>query len=369
MTNGPLHGIRVVEFSGLGPTPFAGMMLADMGAEMVRIVRRGEPPPPAGYPRLELMERGRPALGLDLKSPRDQALALSMAAKADVLLEGFRPGVMERLGLAPDACHALNPALVYARMTGWGQAGADRHKAGHDINYIARAGALWPLGPAGGPPSVPLNLVGDFGGGGMLVVAGILAALLSARATGRGQVLDAAMVDGSALLMTQIHGWTADGFWSESRGSNVLDGAAYFYRTYATSDRGYMAVGAIEPQFHAALIAGLGLPQEEFHDQMAREHWAGRSARLETIFASRTRDAWEAHFEPLDACVTAVLTPTEAFAHPANQERGVFFTSPSGICQASPAPRFSQTGGARAAGQETISAQERLAAWGIVTTP
>jgi alpha-methylacyl-CoA racemase len=357
--------LRVAEFAGLGPTPFAGMMLSDLGAEVVRITRDGPPPDGPADP----LDRGRPMRRLDLKSPAGQAQALEIVAESDVLLEGFRPGVMERLGLSPALCLARNPRLIYARMTGWGQSGRDAGKAGHDINYIARAGALWPMGEAGRPPPPPLNLIGDFGGGGMLVVAGILAALLSARATGRGQVVDAAMVDGSALLMTQIHGWTADGFWSESRGSNVLDGAAYFYRTYATSDRGYMAVGAIEPQFHAALIAGLGLPQEEFHDQMAREHWAGRSARLETIFASRTRDAWEAHFEPLDACVTAVLTPTEAFAHPANQERGVFFTSPSGICQASPAPRFSQTVGARAAGQETISAQERLAAWGIVTTP
>jgi len=367
MTNGPLHGIRVVEFAGLGPTPFAGMMLADMGADMVRIVRRGDAPAHEGYPRLELMERGRPTLGLDLKSATDQGLALSIASKAHVLLEGFRPGVMERLGLAPEACHASNPGLVYARMTGWGQAGADRHKAGHDINYIARAGALWPLGAAGGPPSAPLNLVGDFGGGGMLVVVGILAALLSARATGRGQVVDAAMVDGSALLMTQIHGWMVDGFWTERRSSNLLDGAAYFYRTYATSDGGYMAVGAIEPQFHSALIAALGLPQDEFRDQMAREHWPARSARLATIFASRTRADWEAHFEPLDACVTAVLTPSEAAAHKANQERGVFFTSAAGIAQPSPAPRFSHTPGAVKA--DATSAHDRLAAWGVTTTP
>ncbi len=331
----PLSGTKIVEFAGLGPTPFAGMMLADLGAEVVRIGR--------GRSRmLEVMERGRPLMELDLKTDAGRQAALALVQGADVVLEGFRPGVMERLGLSPTACHALNPALIYARMTGWGQTGPDRDKAGHDINYIARAGALWPIGQAGSPPAPPLNLVGDFGGGGMLVVVGILAALLTARRTGRGCVVDAAMVDGAALLTAQLHGWMAGGFWTEARGSNLLDGAAYFYRTYATADGGYMAVGAIEPQFHAALIAGLGLDPAEFAEQMAPAHWPQRSARLAKIFLTRTRDEWEQAFAPLDACVTAVLTPSEAVAHPANRAREVFFTSLDGVPQPSPAPRFSE---------------------------
>jgi len=273
---------------------------------------------------------------------------------------------MERLGLGPADCHAVNPSLVYARITGWGQTGPDRHKAGHDINYIARAGALWPMGAPDRPPPVPLNLVGDFGGGGMLAVVGILAALLSARDTGRGQVVDAAMVDAAALLTTQLHGWASEGFWNEARGSNVLDGTAYFYRTYATSDGGFVAVGAIEPQFHAALITGLELPLDEFGDQMAREHWTARSARLAAVFARRTRDEWAAHFAEIDACVTAVLTPAEAAQHPANRERDVFFTPMGGVAQPAPAPLFSGKRCAVRGPVEGNAGRDLLANWGVV---
>ena len=357
---GPLAGVRVVEFAGLGPTPFAGMMLADLGAEVLRVERVGSAPQVEGL--AEWMNRGRPFVTLDLKSQAGRRDAVLLVAAADMLLEGFRPGVMERLELGPQPCLAANPALVYVRVTGWGQTGAQALKAGHDINYIARAGALWPLGPAAAPPPPPLNLVGDFGGGGMLAVVGALAALVSARATGAGQVVDAAMVDGAALLTTQLHGWRASDFWADTRGSNLLDGGCYFYRCYGTADGGWLAVGAIEPQFHAALLQGLGFEAADFSPQMDRAAWRERAARFEVRFAERTRDAWIRTFEGLDACVSPVLSPAEASVEADNASRDLFFTDEDGTRRPAPAPRFSRTPQApRLSGD----AQTRLSAWGV----
>ena len=358
--SGPLAGVRVVEFAGLGPTPLAGMMLADMGAEIVRIERRSAPAQVEDLP--EWMNRGRPAVTLDLKSDEGRAAALRMIAAADMLLEGFRPGVMERLGLSPSEGLSANPALVYVRITGWGQDGGLAQKAGHDINYIARAGALWPLGAADAPPPPPLNLVGDFGGGGVLAVAGALAALVAARASGLGQVVDAAMLDGAALLTTQLHGWRRGGFWRDVRQANLLDGGCYFYRCYAGRDGGWLAVGAIEPPFHAALIAGLGLDPADFTDPMDRGRWAARSERLAARFAERTREDWVAAFAGLDACVTAVLSPEEAADAGREGGRPLFFTADDGSRRPRPAPRFSRT---PEAPRDTCDAEQRLAAWGV----
>lgn len=357
---GPLAGVKVVEFAGLGPTPFAGMMLADLGAEILRVERTGAAQQVEGLP--EWMDRGRPSIALDLKSPAGRRTALRLVQAADILLEGFRPGVMERLELSPDACLAANPALVYVRITGWGQTGAQAMKAGHDINYIARAGALWPIGVPDAPPPPPLNLVGDFGGGGVLAVAGALAALVEARASGRGQVVDAAMVDGAALLTTQLHGWRAGGFWRDARSANLLDGGCYFYRCYAAADGGWLAVGAIEPQFHAALLQGVGFSAAEFAPQMDRYAWPARADRLAARFAERPRDTWVEAFENLDACVSPVLSPAEAAVDAENAGRGLFFTAADGSRRPSPAPRFSRT--SQAPGEDG-DARARLAAWGV----
>ena len=267
---------------------------------------------------------------------------MQLCAAADVVLEGFRPGVMERLGLGPDELHAANPALVYARMTGWGQSGALSQKAGHDINYMAQSGALGLIGDAGSPPVPPINFVADFGGGATFVVVGILAALVERQSSGRGQVVDAAMVDGSALLTAQVHGWRAMGFWQDQRSDNLLDGAAYFYRCYQTADGGYLAVGAIEPQFHIAFITGLGLSLGDFDRQFDRSLWPERTAQIASLIRSRTRDDWVATFDPLDACVTAVLTLGEAADHPANRERDLLAVH-EGALQPMPAPRFDRT--------------------------
>ena len=332
---GPLHGIRILEFTGLGPTPFAAMMLADMGADVLRITRHD-----ADDGADDPLHRGRPALPLDLKQAADVAQARALADRADVVLEGYRPGVMERLELGPDVLCARNERLVYARMTGWGQTGPLAHKAGHDINYIALTGGLHMVGPADRPPPPPLNLVGDFGGGALFAVTGILAALIERQASGRGQTIDIAMVDGATELLTQIHGWRASGMWRPEREANMLDGGAYFYRCYETADGGHMAVGAIEPQFHAALIAGLDLDPADFADQRDPAHWTERSDRLAARFRMLPRDAWEARFSGLDACVTPVLTLDEAKQHPANRDRAVY--QPDNALPA-PAPRFGRT--------------------------
>ncbi|WP_326643630.1 CoA transferase [Streptosporangium sp. NBC_01755] len=334
-----LTGIRVVFPAALGPVPFAAMLLADLGAEVIRIDRAGAAgvidTAPADDPRT----RGQRSIGIDLKHPEGCAIAARLAASADVLLEGMRPGAMERLRLGPADLHAVNPRLIYGRATGWGQDGPLAQTVGHDINYIARSGALHPIGDPDRPPAVPLNLVADFGGGGAYLALGVLAALMQRERTGRGQVIDCAMVDGAASLTTMIHAMLGSGAWRPERGANLLDGAAPFYRTYRTADGRYVAVGAIEPAFYRALLDGLGLEPAQW-PQHDRSCWAGQRAALAEIFASRTRAEWVERFRGSDACVTAVSTPDEAVADPELAVRGVFVDW-DGVPQPAPAPRLS----------------------------
>jgi alpha-methylacyl-CoA racemase len=362
----PLSGIKVVEFAGLGPTPFTCMMLADMGAEVLRIERRGADGFGGGDARFDYLNRSRPAIALNLKESGDHALARSLTDRADVVIEGFRPGAMERLHLGPDELLAANPRLIYGRMTGWGQSGPLSQKAGHDINYLSMTGGLYLIGPHDGPPVPPVNVTANFGGGGMVMVTGILAALVERATSGKGQVVDAAMVDGASLLLTQIFSWTRMGRWREGRGGNVLDGSAYFYRCYATADGQFIAVGALEPQFHAAFVQGLGLDPAEFGDHLDPSHWDERTARIEPIIRSRTRAAWIDLFAAIDACVTPVLTPEEAIAHPANVARSVHVTV-DGAVQPAPAPRFSRTPASISSppGIPGPEGADRLRAWGI----
>ncbi|MCG5071785.1 CaiB/BaiF CoA transferase family protein [Paraburkholderia tagetis] len=331
----PLQGVTVVEFAGLGPAPFCGMLLAQMGARVIRIGRAGEAPPPAHDP----LSRAREHVALDLKRAEDVARALDLIADADALIEGFRPGVMERLGLGPAACRARRPALVYGRMTGWGQTGPLAHTAGHDINYIAISGALHTVGAAGGDPVVPLNLVGDFGGGGMVLAFGVIAALLRARTTGVGCVVDAAMTDGAAMLMSMMYGFRAAGHWSDARGTNLLDGGAPFYRTYRCADGGWIAVGCIEPPFYAAFMKGIGAEDLLELPQRDKAHWPLIAGRIAQAVATRTRDEWIVLFEGSDACVSPVLGLAEAPHHPHNVARGAF-AQEHGAWQPQCAPRF-----------------------------
>jgi len=363
----PLAGIRIVEFAGLGPTPFTCMMLADMGAEVLRIERRGTTGFGGGDEQFDYLNRSRPAIALNLKEEQDFALAKSLAERADVVVEGFRPGAMERLHLGPNDLMAENPRLIYARMTGWGQTGPLAQKAGHDINYLSMTGGLYLVGPHDGPPMPPVNVTANFGGGGMVMVSGILAALVERATSGRGQIIDAAMVDGASLLLTQIFSWSRMGRWREGRGGNVLDGSAYFYRCYETADGKFIAVGALEPQFHAAFVRGVGLDPADFGDHLDPTHWTERAARIEPIIRSRTRAQWVEAFAPVDACVTPVLSPEEAIEHPANVARQVHVTV-DGAVQPAPAPRFSRTPAA-ISGPPTppgdAGAIDRLRAWGI----
>jgi len=340
---GPLHGVKVIEIAGIGPGPFCAMMLSDMGAEVVRIdraqnVRGGDP----SKPSLDLLNRGRRNVGVDLKQAEGVELVLRLVAKSDALLEGFRPGVMERLGLGPDVCLARNPRLVYGRMTGWGQEGPMAQAAGHDINYIALAGALDPIGRRGEAPVPPLNLVGDFGGGGMLLAFGMACALLEAKTSGKGQVVDAAMVDGAAVLMNIFYGMRQAGFWSDERGTNLLDTGAHFYDVYETKDGKYVSIGSIEPQFYAELLQRTGLDKEKLPHQMDRTKWAELKERLRGIFKTKTRDEWCALMEGSDVCFAPVLSLGEAPEHPHIKARGTFVTV-AGALQAAPAPRFSRT--------------------------
>ena len=362
---GPLSGIKIIELAGIGPSPYACMLLADAGADILRLERPGMPGPP-GAADWDLLNRSRRSVGVDLKNPDTVALVLELVGQADAVIEGFRPGVAERLGVGPDECLAVNPALVYGRMTGWGQDGPLADRAGHDINYIAISGALWPMGRAGDVPVPPLNLVGDFGGGGMMLAFGVSAALLSAKATGVGQVVDAAMTDGSASLMSMTYSFLNVGLWEEERGANMLDTGAHFYEVYETADGGYMAVGAIERKFYAELLAGLGLDPGSLPDQMDRSTWPDMKERFAAIFSTKTRAEWTAIFEDVDACTTPVLAPTEAPTHRHNQARSTF-TEVEGALQPSPAPRFSATPSViskppSAAGADTDAA---LASWGI----
>jgi alpha-methylacyl-CoA racemase len=361
---GPLHGVRVIELVGLGPGPFAAMMLADMGADVLRIDRIPARPP-RGASR-DVLARSRPSAGVDLKHRDGVATVLELCERADVLIEGFRPGVMERLGLGPDACLARNPKLVYGRMTGWGQDGPLAQAAGHDINYIALSGALHAIGRAGEKPVPPLNLVGDFGGGGMLLAFGIACALFEAQRSGKGQVVDAAMVDGSALLMAMFFGFRASGLQSEQRGTNLLDGGAPFYDTYETKDGQHVAVGALEPQFFAELLSKLGIDAASLPPQMDRAHWPALAQKLAETFKQKTRAEWCALLEGSDACFAPVLSIGEAAAHPHVRARGTL-VEVGGVLQPAPAPRFSRTQPALPnapshAAQDTDAA---LRAWGV----
>ncbi|SPE34547.1 Carnitine dehydratase [Burkholderiales bacterium] len=366
---GPLKGIRIIEMAGIGPAPFAAMLLADMGADVIRIDRKGQTQANV-YDALKssgFLNRGRRSLAVDLKEPLAVEAMLELVASADALVEGFRPGVMERLGLGPDTCCARNPRLVYGRITGWGQAGPLAHAAGHDINYIALSGVLHAIGTRDAPVP-PLNLVGDFGGGAMLVAFGVLCALLEARSSGQGQVVDAAMTDGAALLMAMQYSFKSMGQWSNRRESNLLDGAAPFYGTYRCADDAWLAVGPIEPQFFDTLIDRLGLPQAEFTGRWDPQNWPGLRTRLGEHFRSRTRAQWCALLEGTDACVTPVLDMDEAPQHPHNRARGTFLFS-EGVAQPAPAPRFSRTspGIQRPAAKPGEHSEEILREWGIRT--
>ena len=352
---GPLSGLRVVEFAGIGPGPFAAMLLADMGADVVRIDRPGTTHRPT-----DVTLRGRRLVQLDLKKPEDIASALALLDQAEVLIEGFRPGVMERLGLGPDVVHGRNPKLVYGRMTGWGQEGPLAHVAGHDITYIAVAGALGAIGTAG-KPVPPLNLVGDFGGGSLYLCMGILAAVLEARRSGRGQVVDTAMSDCVANLTTAFHGMMASGAWRPEREANMLDGGAHFYGTYECADGLFIAVGAIEPQFYALLRRLAGLDDAAFDNQRDPKAWPGLRAKLAGVIKTKTRTEWTALMAETDACVAPVLSLAEAPLHPHNVARGTF-VQVNGVTAPGPAPRFFGTPSA-VRGNEAASAAEAAKVW------
>ena len=338
---GPLAGLRVVELQGIGPGPFCGMMLADMGAEIIRVDRSAAVG--SGARTADVLARGRKSIAVDLKNPQGVETVLKLVETADVLLEGFRPGVTERLGLGPDVCLERNPKLVYGRMTGWGQTGTMAHAAGHDINYISLSGVLHAIGEAGSRPTPPLNLVGDFGGGGMLLAFGIVAALYERGVSGKGQVIDAAMTDGSALLTNSIFGLMGQGVWNHNRGSNLLDGGAHFYGTYETKDARFVSIGSIEPQFYALLLEKTGLAHDpELAKQMSRDDWPKLREKLAAVLATKTRDEWDEIMLGTDICYAPILNFDEAVAHPHNQARNTFVAS-ADIVQAAPAPRFSRT--------------------------
>jgi alpha-methylacyl-CoA racemase len=337
--SGPLDGVTIVEFAGLGPAPYCGMLLADLGADVIRVDRPGG----GGLASApdQVLQRGKRSIVLDLKSVDGLDVALRLCDRADAMIEGFRPGVAERLGLGPDECLSRNPKLVYGRMTGWGQEGPLSATAGHDIDYLAVSGALHPIGTED-KPIQPLNLAADFGGGAMFLAVGVLAAIIHARAGGGGQVVDTAMVDGAAHLSTMFHGMMAAGMWSTVRRSNLLDGGAPFYDTYETADGHHVAVGALEPHFYSELIERLGLAEEGLPDRFDRAQWPHLRTRIAQVFRTRTRDEWSEVFEGSDACVAPVMSLAEAPHHPHNMARGVF-VEVGGIVQPAPAPRFSKT--------------------------
>ena len=345
---GPLHGYRIIELAGIGPGPFAGMMLSDMGAEVVRVDRsqavREAIPGMSRRPSTDVLGRGRRSVGVDLKHPEGRETVLRLVEQADALIEGFRPGVTERLGLGPDDCLARNPRLIYGRMTGWGQEGPYAPTAGHDINYIALSGTLHMIGRKGEAPVPPLNLVGDFGGGGMLLAYGVVCGLLEVSRSGQGQVIDAAMVDGAATLAAMMFGLRAMGVWGE-RGTNLLDTGAWFYEVYETADAKYISVGSIEPQFMEELVRLTGLAddgQGPLPEQNDQSTWPAMKERMAAVIRTKTRDEWCAILEGSDACFAPVLDPEEAAAHPHNTARGTFIRS-DGVLQPAPAPRFSRT--------------------------
>ncbi|MEE8558161.1 MAG: CaiB/BaiF CoA-transferase family protein [Myxococcota bacterium] len=362
---GTLDGIKVVEIAGIGPGPFCGMMLSDMGADVLRIDRADRVTAvPRDRPNMDLLSRGRGSVAADLKNPEGVETVLRLIERADVLIEGFRPGVTERLGIGPDVCLTRNPRLVYGRMTGWGQDGPLAQAAGHDINYISLAGALHGIGRAGERPVPPLNLVGDFGGGGMLLAFGVVCALVERDRSGQGQVVDAAMVDGAATLMTIIHGLRHMGLWTDKRGENLLDTGAHFYDVYETADGEFISIGAIEPQFYAELLKRLDLDATDLPGQM--DQWPDQKERFEKLFRSRTRDEWCSLLEGTDVCFAPVLSIPEAYNHPHNRERGTF-VEVEGTLQPAPAPRFSRTPG-QIQGPPTRPGErtdETLARWGF----
>ena len=336
---GPLRGFRVIELAGIGPGPFCGMMLSDMGAEVIRVERLRAGAGDGKRPR-DVMARNRRSISVDLKTPEGVEVVLRLCKTADALFEGFRPGVTERLGVGPEPCMARNPQLVYGRMTGWGQTGPLARAAGHDINYIGLAGALHAIGEPGGKPVPPLNLVGDFGGGGMLLAFGLVCGLLEASRSGKGQVVDAAMVDGAAALMAGF--FSMGSFFSDKRGTNLLDGGAHFYNTYETKDGEHICVGAIEPQFYKLLVEHAGVDAERFGQQMDATTWEDRKVELAQVFKTRTRDEWCDIMEGTDICFAPVLSIREAPEHPHNKERQTF-VEVDGLMQPAPAPRFSRT--------------------------
>ncbi|MEL6871139.1 MAG: CaiB/BaiF CoA-transferase family protein [Pseudomonadota bacterium] len=338
---GPLHGVRVIEIKGIGPGPYAGMLLADLGADVIVVERDAKPNGIAPPSATDVHSRGKRSIALNLKTPAGVAALLRIVAQSDVLIEGFRPGVAERLGFGPEACHDVNPRLVFGRLTGWGQDGPLANTAGHDINYIGIVGALAAIGSAD-KPTVPLNLVGDYAGGSLFLVIGILAALLEAKASGQGQIIDAAITDGAAHLMSGFHGWRDIGFWNTQRANNLLDGAAPNYDTYATSDGRFLAIGALEPQFTAALLDGLGLADQLDASAFYPAHWPQTKQRIASVVASRTQAEWLAVFDGSDACVAPVLNVDDAPAHPHNQARKTYVDI-AGVTQPAPAPRFSRS--------------------------
>ena len=364
---GPLSGIRVLEFEAIGPGPFCGMMLADMGADVLLVDRPIDPGLGLGRQRgSDVMLRGRRSVTLDLKSKDGAAAALLLLQKADALIEGFRPGVMERLGLGPDVVLAANPKLVYGRMTGWGQDGPLAPRAGHDINYIALSGVLHAIGRKGEAPVPPLNLVGDFGGGGMLLAFGVVSALLAAQRTGQGQVVDAAMVEGASILAAMFSGMVHEGKWTEIRGDNALDSGAPWYDAYETGDGKYVAIGAIESKFYAELLDRLGLASAALPAQHDRRGWPELRRRFAAAFRAKTRDEWCRVFDGSDACFAPVLTFSEARAHPHNVARGGC-VAVGGVQQPVPAPRFSRTPGAvsRPPPERGAMGREALGDWGF----
>jgi alpha-methylacyl-CoA racemase len=367
---GVLSGYKVVEFAGIGPAPMCAMLLSDMGAEVLRIDRAEDAnlgiPTEAKY---GVLNRGRRSVAIDLKKKEGAEVALKLIAKADALIEGFRPNVMERLGLGPDVCMARNPKLVFGRMTGWGQDGPLAHAAGHDINYIALTGALHSIGRKGEAPVPPLNLVGDFGGGGVYLALGVVAGILEAQKSGKGQVIDVAMIDGASSLMAAIYGLRAAGRWSDERGENILDTGSHYYDVYETSDKKYVAIGSIEPKFYAELLRLSGLQQEELPRQQDRLTWPALKERVAKIFKTKTREDWCKIMEGSEVCFAPVLNMQEAPNHPHNRQRGTF-VEVDGVVQPAPAPRFSRTPSAiqrppATPGQHT---DEALRDWGLSAT-
>jgi alpha-methylacyl-CoA racemase len=335
---GPLKGIKVVELAGIGPGPFCGMLLSDMGADVIRIDRKGG----RGGSKFDITSRGRRSIAVDLKKPEGVEAVLKLIEQADMLQEGYRPGVMERLGLGPEVCLKRNPKLVYGRMTGWGQTGPLAQAAGHDINYISLTGALHAIGPKDGKPVPPLNLVGDFGGGALYLAMGMLAALVEAQRSGKGQVVDAAMTDGSASLMAMFYGFMGSGMWKDEKASNLLDGGAHFYDTYETSDGKWISIGSIEPQFYALLREKAGLADDAFDAQMDGAQWPALKEKLTELFKTKTRDEWTEIMEGTDICYGPILSLKEAPNHPHNQARETFVER-DGVVQPNVAPRFSRT--------------------------